>query len=177
MKFDITQILIVLIGILGTLSGIFISEYFRRKNREALFSDVIFKKRLNIYEELFKRLNIIRSQAGKVMEGRDLSKKKRHQIWSEVVLPFAEFLDNNDLYINEKIQDHAIASIIGVEEIADFQPKEKEQRILQFQEDISKAIEMIREDSGLKRLDKFFKKINKPSLNSDWINYIEKLKK
>jgi len=50
------NVLVVIIGSFSVLAGIFINEYFKRKDRASLFSKEIFQKKLDIYEELFNRM-------------------------------------------------------------------------------------------------------------------------
>jgi len=99
MSIDWNQIIIAIIPALGVLAGVGLSEYFKRKDRESLFSEVIFKKKLKVYEELFYKLNKIGNKADEIVNDTSLSKKERHEIWSEIVLSFASFLDRNELYL------------------------------------------------------------------------------
>ena len=177
MSIDWNQIIIAIIPALGVLAGVGLSEYFKRKDRESLFSEVIFKKKLKVYEELFYKLNKIGNKADEIVNDTSLSKKERHEIWSEIVLSFASFLDRNELYLNENIKLHAAISVVGVEEIPDMNEEEKKDHMRDFNQDIRKAMEMIKEEIGIKRLDRFFGKLNKSDLESRWTEYVNEIKK
>jgi len=55
--------------------------------------------------------------------------------------------------------------------------EEKKDHMRDFNQDIRKAMEMIKEEIGIKRLDRFFGKLNKPDLESRWTEYVNELKK
>src|SRR2546423_653818 len=61
-------ILTSLIGLIGVLIGLFINEYFRRRNRVELYSKEIFQKRLSVYEKLYEKIYKISPKAQKRIE-------------------------------------------------------------------------------------------------------------
>lgn len=176
MNIDFNQIIIAVIGVLSALSGVSLSEYFKRKEREALFSEVIFQKKLKVYEELYKRLEDISNKAHELINNDSLTKQKRLDLWTDVVFDLARFLDTNDLYVNESIKLHSMTMIIGVEDIPDLSKSARKNRERDFYQDLAEAKGMIKEEVGIRRLEKFFTKINKPNLRSRWTEYAEKIK-
>ena len=165
MTVDWNQIITAIISAVSVLAGVGLSEYFKYKERKSLFSEVIFKKKIEIYEDLFYRLDEISNKAHGLVNDDSLSKKERHKVWSDVILPFANFLDRNALYINEKIAVQAAISVVGIEE-------ENKEYMHDFDRDIGDITKMIKEDIGIKRVDTFFKKLNRPNLNGRWTKYV-----
>jgi hypothetical protein len=176
MTIDLNMLFSSFIGLFGVLVGILVNEYFKRKEREALFSGEIFQKKLRVYEELFAKMHKASEVAGEIIRGENLSKEKRHQIWSGVVLDLAGYTDKHKLYINEEISVHCMLTLIGVEDIYDLPKKEKEMEISKFYTGLKEASDLIMEETGLKRLEKFFKKINKPDIKSSYIEAFNKIK-
>ncbi|MFH1188172.1 MAG: hypothetical protein V1688_04940 [bacterium] len=71
------DILVVIIGPISVLIGVFISEYFKRKNRESLFSEKIFNKKIGIYEELYNKMCEAYEMIDEILENKNLSKKDK----------------------------------------------------------------------------------------------------
>lgn len=173
---DLNVLLSSFIGLLGVLVGIFVNEYFKRKDREALFSDAIFQKRLFVYEELFIKMHKASEVGGEIIKEENLSKEERHEIWSTVVLDIAGYTDKHKLYINEEIAVHCIATLIGIEEIYDLPKDEKARESSKFYTGLKEASDLIKEETGINRLDKFFKKINRPYIRSSYIDLYNEVK-
>jgi len=172
-----SNILTILIGPIGIILGIFINEYFKRKNRSSLFSEEIFRRKLDIYEKLYYKMREAYNFAHEIIEDKNLSKYERKKRWTNVVIPIMEYLDQNALYIDGNIRLHCSITLVGVEELADLPPNEKKTQTKEYFTNWQQTSRLIREDCGLKRLDKFFSKINKPDITSDYIEYAHKRKK
>jgi hypothetical protein len=173
---DLNMLFSSLIGLGGVIIGILINEYFKRKNRESLYSDAIFQKRLSVYEELFTKMHKASEIGGEIIKEKNLSKKERHKIWSSIVLDIASYTDKNKLYLNEKIAVHCMLTLIGIEDIHDLPEDEQKVETSKFYTGLKEAGDLIKEETGLKRLDKFFKKINKPNISSSYIEAFSKIK-
>ena len=176
---EISQpVIAALIALAGVILGIFINEFFRRKNRVELFSKEVFQKRLSVYEELYEKMNKSSSISTEVIENSIYTKDERHEIWSAVVMEVAEFTDSNELYLNENIVVHCLASLMGVEDIYYIEnPEEKKERLENLGESLVNAKKMIKAETGLEVLDKLFGSISKAKHESDIIAYFQERKK
>ncbi|OLE54566.1 MAG: hypothetical protein AUG51_07735 [Acidobacteria bacterium 13_1_20CM_3_53_8] len=171
-------ILTSLIGLIGVLIGLFINEYFRRRNRVELYSKEIFQKRLSVYEKLYEKIYKISPIAHDIMENPKYSEEERHEIWSSVVFDMAKFMDSNELYLNENITVHCVSALIGVEDVYYMEdPEEKKGEIENFTKSIANARKMIKAETGLEALDKLFSSISKAKHESEIISYYQKLKR
>jgi hypothetical protein len=167
-----------IIGILGAILGIIIAEYFRRRERVSLFSGEVFKKRLAIYEGLFTHVYDTYNKAIELTEDKNKSAKEKTQLLSPLVIKLAEYTDKNVLYINENISNHILISLVGVLEIFEIPINKKiklNKAINGLREEKNITIRLIKEDSGLQKLDNYFSNINKPKLKSEYIELLEKL--
>ncbi len=151
--------------------GIFINEHFRRKDKEALFSDRIFDKKLEIYENLHLKMQEFYIKAEDVINDKQLSKEEKIKEISPIIISIAVYLDENNLYINEDLAMHCMLTLVGIEDIS------SEKEISNFRKDRKITTQLIREEAGLKRLDKFYDKINKKETTSKYIEYIKELRK
>jgi len=166
-----------LIGLIGILLGIFVSEFIRRKNRIETYSNAVFEKRLNAYEGLFQLINESQSIGNEVINNLDYSEDERKDIWTQVILKVGNYCDNNALYLNEDIIVHSMASLMGIEEIAEINDiNKKDNAIKMFEKSTRDAKIMIKKETGLSEIEKVYKKISKANPKSDIINYFEKLK-
>jgi hypothetical protein len=166
-----------LIGIFGVLLGAGLNELLRRNRRIESYTGRIFDKRLEKYEELMALLQTASEIATDVMENTEYTPEQRHELISAVILPIAQFTDDNELYIDPDLAPHCVATFMGAEDVLDHKdPKEREARRQDIRDMYANARRMIREDSGIAEIDKLFKKITKPRLSSPIIERIRYLK-
>ena len=92
-----------LIGLGGIIVGILITEYFRRRNRVEVYSQKIFDKRLQIYEELFSLTQHGNDVATQLIDDVSLSKDERLNLIGDEIMNIAEFIDKNEIYIDKYI--------------------------------------------------------------------------
>lgn len=173
---DLNILFSSLVGLTGVIIGILINEYFKRKDRESLHSDSIFQKRLKVYEGLYEKMHNASEISREVIEEKNLSKKERHKIWSAIALDIAGYTDKNKLYLNEKIAVHCMLTLIGVEEIHSLSKDEQKKETSKFYTGLKEVGDLIKEETGLKRLDKFFDKVNKPEISSSYIEAFNEIK-
>ena len=97
---------------------------------------------------------------------------------SSVLFPIAHFTDDNELYIDDEIGIHCVATFMGAEDVQEINdPKDREETRKHIMDMYSNAMRMIREDSGVSEIGKHFKKITKPHLSSPVIDEVRYLKK
>jgi hypothetical protein len=146
-----------LIGIIGVLVGILVNEAVRRHRRIEDYSTKIFEKRLQVYEELYSKLHECYEAGNEALTG-EHSAEERHEIMSTLVFPLLEFMDKNSLYLNDEIAVHCGGMWMSVDEIPSIQDgAERASQMEVFQEDFGDAKAMIKEESGLKEIDKLFR--------------------
>ncbi len=171
------QVLVVVIGPLSALLAVLISEYFKVRGREALFSEEIFKRKIVIYENLFRVMWDAYEKNSELISTNALSseqsEEQRKKVWSPTILGVAAYLDENKLYISEELTIHCISSLIGGEDLPVMNEEEKKD----FYLNRSRTIDLIKEESGLKRLDNFLGKINNVKLKSGYIEMYQRFKK
>jgi hypothetical protein len=92
-------------------------------------------------------------------------------------MDIAEYNDKHMLYLNEEITIHCFMIILDIDNIYYIEdPKEKEKTIQQFNNNCVNLISMIRKETGLEKLDKFFTSITKAKHQSEIIDYYKELK-
>jgi hypothetical protein len=166
-----------LFGVACLLLGIAVNELVRRSNRIESYAGEIFKKRFTVYEDLWKLVRDAKPIADAVIEDSTLSAEERHGIVSKLVLDIAKFCEENSLYLNEDVTVHCCTVYMGVEDIATFSDeKERNLAISHLAEGYSKAREIIRAETGLKRLDSLFRKVTKANYSSAVIQYFREMK-
>ena len=167
-----------IIGLIGVLLGLFISEYFRRRSRIEDYAKEIFLKRLKVYEELYSKMNQARKIASEVIESDSFSNDERSEVWSSVVMGIADFNDKNELYINEEISLHCFLTLMGVEDIYSIDnEKEKEAEKENFWKNSAKTISMIRDETGLEKIDKYFGSLTKAKHTSEYLDLYKESKR
>lgn len=167
-----------LIGLVGVLLGIIISEMVRRRHRIENYSSAVFEKRLQIQEELFRMVNCCDEVARDLIENDSYSKEERHEIVSSAILPIAKYCDDNELYISEELTVHCISLLMGVEDIFYIKSnKRKKQETDRFRKNFWNAKKMIRKETGIADLDKLFRSITRSKPSSPVIDYMKELRK
>ena len=166
-----------LIGLSGVIAGAVLNEVIRRSRRVETFSPTIFEKRLAKYEKLMALVQAGYEVASEVMTNPDHSPQERHVLISEAIHSIAKFTDQEELYIYPYLGAHCVAAFMGAEDVLSIEdPQERaiaEQEVCQM---YAEAKRMIREDSGVHKVEKLFRKIHKPRLTSPIIDRIRYLK-
>jgi hypothetical protein len=166
-----------LIGMAGVVIGTVLNEYLRRGRRVEAYSSDIFKKRLETYETLMSLIHDGSDLANKAIEDPDLSPEERHDLVSSAVVPVAQFVDHNALYIDEELAPHCVALFMGTEDIHAASESEKQQLLVRYHKSLKETYRMIREDSGVAQLNKLFRSINRPKITSPVIDAIRELRR
>ncbi len=172
---DIWIAIISIVGVmLGTMLGAGLNELFRQRQRIEAYAVRVFDKRLEKYEELMALLQAAYLVASDVMQKNGRTSKQRIDA---AVFPIVQFLDDNELYIDEELGIHCIATFMGAEDVQDTEnPQERKKRQQEIYDKYKDAKRMIREDSGIAKIDKMFKGITKPRLSGSVIEYVRYLK-
>jgi hypothetical protein len=167
-----------LIGLAGVLIGALLAEHFRRNNRIEAYSQKIFERRLEIYEELMKRVQAAYSVGCDVLEADELSKEDRLALVSEAILSIAGYVDENALYVDRYVAADCTAVLMGVEDIADItEPDERQTAIQRFRSHYVAAKQNILEESGIQQINDHFKLVSRPRVDSPLISRLKELEK
>lgn len=169
-------ILTSLIGIIGVVAGILITEFVRRKNRHEVYAPIVFEKRLKAYEGFTELIYIADYVAREIMENDTLTKDECRDLMFEPGLNVAKYADENWLYIDEELASHCVAIFIGIDDIYEADGDEKERLMKEYQYMIVEAKRMISEDSGVAEINRLFKSINRPNLSGKIIERIRELR-
>jgi hypothetical protein len=170
--------LTAIVGLIGILVGILLTEFFRRHSRLEIYSKEVFQKRLSIYEDLYKKVEGGYLIATDVIENPVYSQEDREKIMLDTGMDIAKFVDQNGLYLNENLVIHCMLTFIGIEDIYSIKDSDdKETRVNEFTDAYKKAKIMIRKETGIEALDKLFGSISKAKLESHYISYFHKAKK
>ncbi|NYF33678.1 hypothetical protein [Sphingopyxis sp. JAI108] len=174
---DWPQLMGALIGLVGVPLGIVLGEVLRRRQRAEQFAAAIFSKRLEAYDKLMDILNESRSVASHVINSSTLSSDERHDLISSVVATIADHADRNILYIDEELGAHCVALFMGSEEVHDQPGAEQKESIKRLDREWVETRRMILEDSGVATVNRLFRDINRPRIESPFIVRIRELKR
>lgn len=81
------------------------------------YATSVFEKRLDLYEELFRRISQYSEVATEIIENDKLTRDQRHDFVSVALHEVAGFCDEHELYLNEELTLHCCAILVGVEDI------------------------------------------------------------
>jgi metal-dependent HD superfamily phosphatase/phosphodiesterase len=170
-------IVAAIFGLIGIIVGIILNEVFRRKNRIESFASTVFERRLNIYEELFKKVQEAYEIADDVISNPAYSQEQRRDIVFVAGLDIAEFCDENAFFIDSDLGAHCTALLMGVEDIYPLGDEaEKQKAIREYRENRISTLRMIEEEAGVYQVKTLFKSISKPRLDSPFIAYLNELR-
>jgi len=151
---------------------------FDAKTELRCFASTVFERRLNIYEELFKKIQKANDSASDVISNPAYSEEQRNDIIFVAGLDIAEFCDENAFFIDSDLGAHCTALLLGdVEKIYLLDDEaEKQRAIREYREDYMNTLRMIEEEAGVHQVKKLFKSISKPKLDSPIIARINELR-
>lgn len=174
---DWSQLTGALIGLVGVPLGIILGELLRRRQRAEQFAAAIFGKRLEAYDSLINILFESHRIANELIDNTKLSAAERHELISAAIMPIAEHTTRSVLYIDEELGAHCTALFMGVEDLRDLPESERQARLAQFQRDWRETRRMILEDSGVIKVNRLFRDINRPTISSPVIERIRELRR
>jgi len=167
-----------LIGLCGLLIGILVNEHLRRNRRIEEYASSVFKRRLEVHEELFGKIQESYSIVSDIIENDEYTAEQRHTLASELVFDFADFIDAHSLYLSESVCVHCGAIWIGIEDYHNIEnSKEREEQISRFWKLVREAKDMIRAESGFQQFDKLFGIVTKPKYQSAIADYARERRK
>lgn len=174
---DYLPLIVPAIGIIGVIAGALLNEFMRRHNRRELHAPKIFEKRLAAYEGLIEQIHHGSKVAEEVIGNDEFTPDQRHDLIGVVVHGMAEFIEQNNLYLDEDLTVHCMALFMGVEEIHDAAGGDKEELLEHYRQMRKEALRMAAEDSGVAEINRLFKAINKPNIDGALIRYFRNAKR
>lgn len=167
-----------LIGLCGVLIGILVNEHLRRNRRIEEYASSVFKRRLEVHEELYAKIQQAYPIATDLIETPDYTTEERHAIASKLIIDMAHFMDSHSLYLSENVCMHCGAMFIGVENYHNIEDTaDREQQVKHFWNLIREAKDMIRAESGFQQFDKLFGIVTKPKYQSAIAEYARERRK
>lgn len=167
-----------LFGLFCVIIGIVLNELIRRSMRVEIFAPKIFEKRLEKHEELMELIQVGYEVASDVMTNSSYSAEERLALISEVVGTIAEFVDREVLFLDPDLAAHCVAAFMGAEEVLSIEDLKERSRAEDYVgTKYMEAKRMIREESGVRQVERLFRKIHKPRLQSPVIDRIKYLRK
>jgi len=164
-----------LIGFIGVVVGVFLTELIRKWNRVEPLSQSVFEKRLDLYVRLYDLLNECCAAAHDLVYNIDLSKEDKNAQCYKAGLAVAEYCTKHELFISRELGHHCTSLMLGVADYFETQEEERSAYMDDFWEQMRSAQRMIREDSGVEQVNRYFRKITGAQLTSPVIERIRYL--
>jgi hypothetical protein len=167
-----------LIGLVGVLIGVLLSQVFHRQNRVETYSHKVFERRLEVYESLMALLQSGYEIANEVMENEELSNEERNAFISEAIMPIASFTDEHGLYIDKYVAAHMTSAFMGAEDVLEEVDKKKREALANaIRLSYKTAKEIVLTESGAEEINKHFRSISRSKPTSPVIERIKELEK
>lgn len=183
------EIVMLVLAPLSALGGVWLSSYLGSRNRKENFiAKEIMLKKLEHYERLF---SLMSSADEEVSHLYDLARKAKTKAELTKIpdtlfhagLTIAQYTDNHRLYLDQDVAMHIIATFLGPSEVYELNPESKgyttkiKESETHYREQYYQGVELIADYAGFNRLEKTYKKINKPTATSPLIDYANEIRK
>lgn len=152
-----SQIITALIGLFGVVIGVLLNEFFFQKQKQSLFSGVIFNKKLKTYSNL---LNMFKDACKKTRDAAlnpKLSNFDKETIVRNEIINIVKYTDSKPLFVDTNLVLLTIKPLLLVS--LKKRTYLKEEQI--FSTNQSEVIEEFKNDLGINRINFFFKKLNR----------------
>jgi hypothetical protein len=106
-----------------------------------------------------------------------LSPEDRHELIASAVLSIAGHIDQSSLYINQGLAAHCVALFAGIEDIYDTIESDKKPLLTHYRKMRADAYRMIKEDSGVTKINKLFQSINRPRISGPIVEAIAEMRR
>lgn len=174
---------------LSVLAGVLLTWILtnRSKNRDFIANEIMQKK-INAYEGLYGLMQVVQTKLQNAFEqavqaeDRIRNDQLNDESFAEA-LNLMKFCDDNKLYLDEDLVIHIGAMCMIAASLKDVDISDKDYKTnikklaIKFNQDFNVGVELLKDYMGIKRLEKSFKKINKSTTKSEFIDYVNKLKK
>ncbi len=165
------------IGIVGLVLGVFLTETFRYIRRSDEFSKLLFDKKLDRYSSLYDLIVKSHNLINEMIDDEELTQEERHQFESTVVWEIVEFTESNEFYLSELVLVEAMTVFMGAEDFPEMNEEDALEARKNLNHNVKNLKDMIRSEAGITRIEKDFRKITKAKLDSPIIKYMNRLKR
>jgi len=168
-----SAVLVAAAGVVGSVVGAAVNELLRRSSRIEGYSARVFDKRLDAYELLLERYREAYNVASEVMKNVDMSSEKRHEAVSLIIHDIIRCSSSNELYLDDDLTAHCVATFMGAETALDFENEPEREAVREAVRSMyNEGRRMIREDSGVAGIDRLLKRIARPQISGEFIEYL-----
>jgi len=159
--FDWLTVLSIIIGPVGVIIGIIINEKFRQKEKKLIFSEKYLSRKVEINEQLYHFLREAQNDWADIIKNKNPTNKNDiNDLYSYIVLKIANFIDENNLYVNNIISSHIMFILAEFMDYPEMSEKDKKAYIAETNLSWHKIFNAIREDLGFDRIDKELKDLS-----------------
>ncbi len=186
---NIKEIVVLVLPPLSALGGVWLTSYLSSKSEnENFIAKEIMLKKLNHYEALFSLMRAADREVAELYEqAREAKDARALKEIPQTVFPaglaIAEYTDDHKLFLDEDVAIHITATFLGPLDVYELDPtsrnykrKIKESEV-HYREEYNQGVKLIADYAGLRRLEKTYKKINKPTTTSPIIDYANGMRK
>ncbi len=168
-----------LVGLVGLLVGMLITEHFRKRSRIEQFSGRIFEKRLSVYEKLMEEFILSCGVIDALYEDEEMPLHEKYEIAFGCGLKLMQFTEDNDFYLSEEVTVHLGMLFVNTGDIFLSENSEEQRKTAyeRFQSGYGKTKCLIKAASGISTIDNLITEITKSKPESDYISYFRKAKK
>lgn len=185
---QIKEIVIIALPVMSALAGVWLASYLRDKSRKRDFAaDTVMQKKIATYEAFYKLMRHVYDNSMELFKAAEKQNTAKIKALNDKqfqdCMKLMSFCDDNALYLDEDVVLHVGAMCMIPAELNDMDVEDKDYvnevglLTAAFADDYGVAVELVKEYMGIKRLEKSFKKINNPKVESATLNYAKKLRK
>ncbi|MCE5323643.1 hypothetical protein LLG46_10060 [bacterium] len=113
--------------------------------------------------------------AAEVLENDDYTPEERKEIVGETVLAVAELCDQQAFYLDDRIVIQCVSALMGLEDVYCItDSNEKTRRTKQFYDNLRQTRQILKDCSGLSKIEKLFQNVHGYRLDSEIIRFYNK---
>ncbi|MDF1617304.1 hypothetical protein [Petrocella sp. FN5] len=159
----------------GIITGILLTELFRRYNRIESFNNQIFNERLETFNLLYQLLQDSYVEINEFLDNRSkYNDEEWNQIAHSYIFKMVQFNDVKGFFFSDELKVHTGALYMGLEDVSFEYVSEY---IEGFSRTHKNTIEMVMNESGISKINKSLHGIIGYKHDSPIIRYFRQLKK
>ncbi|ANL87034.1 hypothetical protein [Rhizobium phaseoli] len=158
-------------GIISVLVSALIAEFIRRRNRADAYASIVFTKRIEAYEKFYNLLNQ-QVVSIHVFSGKLSAPAEVKEAVNAAVYDFINFSGNHAFFVNDDIAMAAVALNMGLEDYPSMSEADKKKYQDRYYKDRKNLLHMIKQDSGIAKINQIFKAAYDPKYHSEFIDML-----
>jgi hypothetical protein len=150
------------------LLGIGVNEYIRRMNRIEAHAGIVFQRRLDLYERLWKMVANLNNEVGLYVDEPTVTWERVREDFGAKHSEIFTVLDEHALYATSRLTVQLLvysATVKGMFEETDLEKRQSWGRGLQ--EEYGKLANIMREEAGIERIGELFQILTKSTKAAD----------